>query len=80
LEKDLRKKSRFFKAEDYDSVIYLEPSFAGWYKSIYFRNCAMIDKSDVVIFYAEARENSGAHKAYKYAKTKKDKILFNLYE
>ena len=78
-ERDLRKKSRHFNPEDYERVIYLEPSFAGWYKSIYFRNCAMIDKSDVVIFYAESREESGAYKAYKYAKSK-HKTIFNLYE
>ena len=78
-ERDLRRKSRLFNPESYENVIYLSPSFDGWYKSIYFRNCAMIDKSDVVIFYAENRENSGAYKAYKYAKGK-DKTLFNLYE
>ena len=78
-ERELRKKSRHFNPQDYENVIYLAPAFEGWYKSIYFRNCAMIDKSDVVIFYAEARENSGAYKAYKYAKSK-HKTIFNLYE
>ena len=58
---------------------HLMPSFEGWYKSIYFRNCAMIDESDVVIFYAEERENSGAYKAYKYAKGKKEKHVVNLW-
>ena len=38
----------------------------------------MIDKSDVVIFYAEERENSGAYKAFNYAKQKKKEII-NLY-
>ena len=42
-EKYLRKKVRYFNKEDYDDVIYLMPSFEGWYKSIYYRNCAMID-------------------------------------
>ena len=46
-------------------------------KRIYYRNCAMIDKSDIVIFYAEDRENSGDYKALKYAKQKK-KLYFNL--
>lgn len=77
-EKYLYKKVRYFNHEDYDEVIYLVPDFGGWYKSIYFRNCAMIDKSNYVIFYAEKRENSGAFKAYKYAVSKK-KDLFNLY-
>ena len=39
----------------------------------------MIDKSDFIIFYAEKRENSGAYKAYKYAKKKKDKMIVNLW-
>ena len=75
----LRKKCRYFNPEDYDEVIYLEPSFDGWYKSIYFRNLAMIDKSHFVIFYAENRENSGAYKAYKYAEKKKDKRIVNIF-
>ena len=78
-ERYLHKDVRYFKRENYDDVIYLIPSFDGWYKSIYFRNCAMIDNSDYVIFYAEEREDSGAYKAYKYAKKKKDKIIINLY-
>ena len=39
----------------------------------------MIDGSDVVIFYAENRAESGAYKAYHYALTKKDKTLVNVY-
>ena len=35
----------------------------------------MIDKSDFVIFYAEERKNSGAYKAYKYARKKKGKQI-----
>jgi len=79
-ERYLRKKSRYFKRADYDEVIFLEPSFNGWYKSIYFRNCAMIDKSDIVIFYAQPRADSGAYKAYKYAKSKADKLVINLFD
>ena len=78
-ERYLRKRVRYFKREDYDEITYLMPSFEGWYKSIYFRNCAMIDRSDLVIFYAEIRENSGAYKAYKYAK-RKNKEMVNLWE
>ena len=78
-ERYLRKPVRYFRREDYDEVIYLAPAFEGWYKSIYFRNCAMIDQSDFVIFYAEERENSGAYKAYRYAKKKKGKHIFNLF-
>ena len=79
-ERYLRKRVRYFNREDYDDIIYLTPSFEGWYKSIYFRNCAMIDQSDLVIFYAENREGSGAYKAYQYAKKKKDKQVVNLWE
>ena len=76
-EKYLRKNAPYFKREDYDEIIYLEPSFEGWYKSIYFRNCAMIDQSDVVIFYVEERKSSGAYKALKYA-LKTQKHITNL--
>ena len=79
-EEYLRKNVRYFKREEYDDVIYLMPSFDGWYKSIYFRNCAMIDESQVVIFYAEERQNSGAYKAYKYAERKRDKYIVNLWK
>ena len=79
-EKYLYKKVRYFNREDYDDVIFLMPEFDGWYKSIYFRNCAMIDQSEVIIFYAENRENSGAYKAYKYAKNKAGKQVINLWD
>lgn len=78
-ERHLRKGGRF-RRENYEEVVYLMPAFEGWYKSIYFRNCAMIDKSDFIIFYAEEREDSGAYKAYKYAKKKKGKRLINLFD
>ena len=78
-ERYLRKNVRYFRREDYDDVIYLEPAFDGWYKSIYVRNCAMIDASDYVVFYAESRENSGAYKAFQYAKRKKEKTVVNLW-
>ena len=78
-ERYLRKDVRYFHREDYDEVIYLAPAFEGWYKSIYFRNCAMIDRSDYLIFYAEAREDSGAYKAYRYAQRRK-KTAVNLWE
>ncbi len=79
-EQYLRKKSRYFRKEDYDEIIYLIPSFNGWYKSIYYRNCAMIDESETVLFYAEARKDSGAYKAYRYAKTKQNKTIINLWQ
>ena len=78
-EKYLRKKVPYFNREDYDEIIYLMPSFDGWRKSIYFRNCAMIDKSEFIVFFAQERENSGAYKAYRYAQKKKDKYITNLW-
>ena len=74
-ERYLRKKTRHFNREDYEEIVYLTPAFEGWYKSIYFRNCAMIDNSDFIIFYAEKRKNSGAYKAYSYAKKKKKEFI-----
>ena len=79
LERYLRRKVHYFNPEDYDEVVYLTPSFEGWYSSIYFRNRAMIDASDFIIFYAEEREKSGAYKAFKYAKTKRGKHIINLF-
>ena len=79
-ERYLWKNTRYFKRDNYDEIVFLEPAFSWWYKSIYYRNLAMIDKSDAVIFYAEEREDSGAYKAYKYAKGKKDKVIINLYK
>ena len=76
----LNKRVRYFKREDYEDVIYLLPAFEGWYKSIYFRNLAMIDACAYLIFYAENREGSGAYKAYAYAKKKKNKTLVNLFD
>lgn len=78
-ERYLIKKCRYFDREDYDEIVYLSPSFDWWYTSIYYRNCAMIDDSDYVIFYAEERRESGAYKTYKYAQKKKEKRIVNLY-
>ena len=40
----------------------------------------MIDNSDITIFYADKKENSGAYKAYKYAKNSPGKRVVNLWE
>ena len=77
-EQYLRNNTPLLKKEDYDEITCLTPTFDGWETSIYFRNCAIIDESDVVIFYAEERENSGAYKTYQYAQKKKDKKIINL--
>ena len=79
-EQFLRKKARYFNREDYDEVVYLQPRKTGWYRCIFFRNIAMIDGSDYVIFYAEERERSGAYKTFSYAKTQKNKVVVNLFD
>ena len=73
----ISKRPKWLKDEDYEEFIYLDLDFDWWYQRIYYRNLAMIFRSNVVVFYVEPRENSGAYKAYKYAKQKK-KILINL--
>ena len=45
-----------------------------WFNRIYYRNCEMINQSDFILFYAQNQQNSGAYKAFKYAK--KDKKDF----
>ena len=78
-ERYLRKKAPFFHRENYEEVRYLHPMFEGWYKSIYYRNCAIIEKSVFIIFYAETRQDSGAYKAYQFAKKQKEKYIVNLW-
>ncbi|MBQ8431006.1 MAG: hypothetical protein IJX26_03600 [Clostridia bacterium] len=75
----INKRPKYLRNEDYEDFIYLDLDFDWWYKRIYYRNCAMIDRSDIVLFYAEERENSGAYKALKYAKQTKKQII-NLFE
>ncbi len=65
------KRPKWLKDEDYEEFVYLDLDFDWWYKRIYFRNCAIIDRSDCVIFYVNHTQNSGAYKAMKYAKGKK---------
>ncbi len=74
----ITKRPKWLKDEDYEDFIYLPLSFDWWYQRIYYRNCAMIDDSDFVLFYVTEKENSGAYKAYKYAKSKKKNII-NIY-
>ena len=76
LDKQLRKPPNWFQRKAYEGYECPAKDFDWWYTSIYYRNCAMIDQSDLVLFYAEERENSGAYKAYKYA-VKVHKYLVN---
>ena len=67
LDKQLRRPPSWFVRKEYEGYDCPIKDFDWWYTAIYYRNCAMIDQSDLVLFYAEERENSGAYKAYKYA-------------
>lgn len=67
LEKHLHKPPWWFVRKEYEHYACPTKAFDWWYTSIYYRNCAMIDQSDMVLFYAEERANSGAYKAYRYA-------------
>ncbi len=75
----LNKRPKYLKNEDYEDFVYLELEFDWWYKRIYYRNCAIIDKSDIVVFYVEKKENSGAYKTFKYAQKMK-KSFINILE
>ncbi len=67
LDKHLHKPPHWFQRKEYEGYDCPAKDFDYWYTSIYYRNCAMIDQSDFVLFYAEERENSGAYKTYKHA-------------
>lgn len=77
LYKHLHKPPRWYRRKEYEGHECPTKEFDWWYTSIYYRNCAMIDQSDLVLFYAEAREDSGAFKAYKHA-VKVHKRIVNL--
>lgn len=77
LESHLRKPPNWFQRKEYEGYSCPTKDFDWWYTAIYYRNCAMIDQSDLVLFYAEERKNSGAYKAYKYA-VKNHKQIVNL--
>ena len=75
LDSHLRKPPAWYVRKKYEGYDCPVKKFDSWYKSIYYRNCAMIDQSDFVLFYAEERPDSGAYKTYKYAvKTKKNLV------
>ena len=77
LEKQLRKPPRWFSIKEYEALECPAKDFDYWYTSIYYRNLAMIDNSDLILFCVEQRENSGAYKAYRYA-LKKHKCVVNM--
>ena len=74
----LHKKPSNSQHENYEEILFLSPPLSPKNKSIYSRNCAMIDESDFVIFYAKHRLGSGAYKTYQYALKKTEKKVINL--
>lgn len=78
LDKQLRKPPRWFIPKKYEALECPTKDFDYWYTSIYYRNLAMIDQSDLILFWVEQRENSGAYKTYQYA-VKKHKQIVNLF-
>ena len=71
----LSKRPKWLQDEEYEEITYLDLDFDYWYTRIYYRNCAIIDRSDFVVFYVINTENSGAYKAMQYAKKKKKQII-----
>ncbi len=78
LENQLRKPPVWFNRREYEELACPAKHFDYWYTSIYYRNIAMIDQSDLVLFWVQKRANSGAYKAYEYA-VKKGKRIVNLF-
>ena len=78
LDKQLRKPPRWFIKKEYEALKCPTKDFDYWYTAIYYRNLAMIDQSDLILFWVERKENSGAYKTYLYA-TKKHKKIVNLF-
>ena len=63
----------------YDEIQIYEKSLVSHFKaSIKIRNCEMINKSDLIIFYVE-RKSGGAFDAIRYA-NKKNKDIINIFE
>lgn len=75
-DKILRKYKLLYK-HLYDDIITVNLSFDWWYTAIYYRNIAIIDMSNHVIFYVKNKTNSGAYKTMCYAiSRKKDYVNF----
>ena len=66
------KRPKWLKDEDYEAFEYFDMRYTGFYQRIYFRNCEIIDHSDICVFCVdETAEYSGAKKALEYARRKK---------
>ncbi len=75
LDKNLHKPPRWFRRKQYEALECPMKSFDYWYTSLYYRNCAMIDKSDVVLFYVEPGKEGGARKALDYANKSHKRVI-----
>ncbi len=51
LDKQLRKPPRWFIKKEYEALECPTKDFDYWYTAIYYRNLAMIDQSDLVLFW-----------------------------
>lgn len=69
------KRPKWVNSDNYEEIVYFALDFEYWYTSIYYRNIAIIDHSDFNIFYIRNTQNSGAYKAYKYAKKRKKNLI-----
>ena len=69
------KRPKNLNTDNYDEIVFFVLDFDYWYTAVYYRNIAIIDHSDFNIFYIRDTENSGAYKAYTYAKRKKRTII-----
>ena len=64
----ISKRPKYLKESDYEEFVYPDLEFDWWYQRIYYRNIEIIKKSDYIVFYITHTQNSGAYKAYQYAK------------
>lgn len=69
------KRPKWLNDNNYEEIIYIEPSFNWWYQRIYFRNIEIIEKSDIVIFFVEKTAHSGAYKALQYVQKRKKEFI-----
>ena len=60
----------------YDDCIYLPLSNNFGKLKIIYRNYAIVDKSDIIIFYIRRMENSGAYRTLCYAKKNNKKLIY----
>ncbi len=55
----MRKNIRPLDSDNCDGIDYLPPPPERWYVNVFYRNCATMEDSDAVIFYAVATVRDG---------------------